>query len=90
MQIGIGDTGAIVGVLIYRQSLSSNLYRIPNIIAIAYLLLSILMTVYLWVMMSGENKRRQDMLADGKVDCCETEEQRIRLGDRSVHFVYQL
>lgn len=90
MQIGIGDTGAIVGVLIYRQSLSSNLYRIPNIIAIAYLLLSILMTVYLWVMMSRENKRRQDMLTDGKVDCCETEEQRIRLGDRSVHFVYQL
>ncbi|KAG6376968.1 hypothetical protein JVT61DRAFT_1008 [Boletus reticuloceps] len=49
------------------------------------------MAAYLWVMMARENKRRDAILADAKGDdLLETEEERLRLGDRSIHYRYQL
>ncbi|KAF8555229.1 MFS general substrate transporter [Imleria badia] len=90
-QIMIGDIGAIAGCLIYRPSLSTHLYRKPNLIAIGYVLFAILMATYLWVMMARENKRREVVLANNKGDDrVETDEERLRLGDRSIHYRYQL
>ncbi|KAH0831938.1 major facilitator superfamily domain-containing protein [Lanmaoa asiatica] len=91
MQITIGDIGAIAGCLVYRPTLSAHLYRKPNLIAIGYVLFAILMATYLWVMMARENKRREALLANSKEDdWLETDEERIRLGDRSIHYRYQL
>ncbi|KAJ8587271.1 MFS general substrate transporter [Rhizopogon salebrosus TDB-379] len=89
LQVTVGDIGAIAGCLIYRPALSGHQYRSPNLISIGYLLFAILMTTYLWVAMSWENKRRDRLLSgDTKVE--ETEDDRIRLGDRSVHYRYQI
>jgi len=91
MQIMIGDIGAIAGCLLYRPSLRAYLYRKPNLIAIGYVLFAILMATYLWVMMARENRRRETVLANSKEDCSlETDEERIRLGDRSIYYRYQL
>ncbi|KAF8443061.1 major facilitator superfamily domain-containing protein [Boletus edulis BED1] len=91
MQIMIGDIGAIAGSLVYRPSLSAHIYRKPNLIAIGYVLFAILMAAYLWVMMARENKRRDAILANAKEDdLLETEEERLRLGDRSIYYRYQL
>ncbi|KAF9242592.1 major facilitator superfamily domain-containing protein [Melanogaster broomeanus] len=91
MQITIGDIGAIAGCLVYRPSLSSDLYRTPNLIAIGYLLFAILMATYLWVIMARENKRRERLLADRKGDdLSEADEDKLRLGDRSIYYIYQL
>lgn len=91
MQIMIGDIGAIAGCLVYRPSLSAYLYRKPNLIAIGYVLFAILMATYLWVMMARENRRREAVLANSKEDfSLETDEERIRLGDRSIYYRYQL
>ncbi|KAG2155835.1 major facilitator superfamily domain-containing protein [Suillus bovinus] len=87
LQISVGDIGAIAGCLIYRPTLSSRLYRTPNLIAIGYLLFAIVMVTYLWVMMSMENRRRDRLLPK---DEDETEEERIRLGDRSVRYRYRI
>lgn len=89
LQVSIGDIGAIAGCLIYRPTLDSHLYRKPNFIAIGYLLFAIMMTTYLWVMMSVENRRRDRLLSKGEAKE-ETEEERIRLGDRSVRYRYQI
>ncbi|KAG8214481.1 major facilitator superfamily domain-containing protein [Butyriboletus roseoflavus] len=91
MQITIGDIGAIAGCLVYRPTLSAQLYRMPNLIAIGYVLFAILMATYLWVMMARENKRREAVLASSKEDdWIETDEERLRFGDRSIHYRYQL
>ncbi|KIJ17683.1 hypothetical protein PAXINDRAFT_111174 [Paxillus involutus ATCC 200175] len=66
LQIPVGDVGAIAGCLVYRPSLSGDLYRIPNLIAIGYLLFAILVTTYLWVMMARENERRQKCQSQGR------------------------
>lgn len=89
LQISVGDIGAIAGCLIYRPTLSSHLYRTPNLIAIGYLLFAIVMTTYLWVVMSVENRRRDRLLSKGEAKE-ETEEERIRLGDRSVRYRYRI
>ncbi|KAJ8596566.1 MFS general substrate transporter [Rhizopogon salebrosus TDB-379] len=88
-QIAVGDIGAIAGCLIYRPALSSHLYRTPNLIAIGYLLFAILMTMYLWFVMNLENKRRDRLLSEGGTKVEETEEDRFRRGDRSIHYRYQ-
>jgi hypothetical protein len=89
LQVTVGDIGAIAGCLIYRPALSGHQYRSPNLISIGYLLFAILMTTYLWVTMSWENKRRDRLLSDDtKVE--ETEDDRIRLGDRSIRYRYQI
>ncbi|KAI6122492.1 major facilitator superfamily domain-containing protein [Pisolithus croceorrhizus] len=90
LQITVGGITAIARCLMYRPSLSARLYRKPNLIAIGYLLFAILVTFYLWIMMAWENRKRQMLLAEGTVDCYETEEDKVRLGDRSIHYVYQL
>ncbi|KAG1822985.1 MFS general substrate transporter [Suillus subaureus] len=89
LQISVGDIGAIAGCLIYRPTLDSHLYRTPNLIAIGYLLFAIVMTTYLWRVMSAENRRRDGLLSQGEAKE-ETEEERIRLGDRSVRYRYQI
>lgn len=89
LQISVGDIGAIAGCLIYRPTLSSHLYRTPNLIAIGYLLFAIAMTTYLWVVMSVENRRRDRLLSKGEAKE-ESEEERIRLGDRSVRYRYRI
>ncbi|KAG2342085.1 MFS general substrate transporter [Suillus weaverae] len=89
LQISVGDIGAIAGCLIYRPTLSSHLYRTPNLIAIGYLLFAIMMTTYLWVVMSVENRRRDGLLSKGEAKE-ETEEESIRLGDRSVRYRYRI
>ncbi|KIK47235.1 hypothetical protein CY34DRAFT_799590 [Suillus luteus UH-Slu-Lm8-n1] len=89
LQISVGDIGAIAGCLIYRPTLSSHLYRTPNLIAIGYLLFAIVMTTYLWVVMKAENRKRDCLLSKGEAKE-ETEEERIMLGDRSVRYRYQI
>ncbi|KAG9315902.1 major facilitator superfamily domain-containing protein [Chiua virens] len=56
LQIAVGDIAAIAGCLIYRPSLSAHLYRIPNLIAIGYMLSAILTATYLWVMMAAREQ----------------------------------
>ena len=90
MQITIGDIVAIAGTLIYRPSLSAHVYRKPNLIAIGYVLFAILMATYLWVVMARENKRRDAILAGKEGSWLETDEEKVRLGDRSIHYRYQL
>ncbi|KAH7885343.1 major facilitator superfamily domain-containing protein [Phlebopus sp. FC_14] len=91
LQITIGDIGAIAGCLVYRPSLSSHLYRKPNLIAIGYLVFAILVTVYLWAMMARENRRREQLLAENVEILPElVTEDKLRLGDRSVYYTYQL
>ena len=90
MQVTIGDIAAIAATLIYRPSLSAHVYRKPNLIAIGYVLFAILMATYLWVVMARENKRRDAVLADKEGSWLETDEERVRLGDRSIHYRYQL
>jgi len=89
MQITIGDMGAIAGVLIYRPNFAGHHYRKPHIIAIGYLSFAILVASYLWVWMSRENKRRDQLVGEGK-ETAVAEEDSIRLGDRDEKYRYQL
>jgi len=94
LQISIGDLGAIVGVLVYRPSLANNNYRVPHIIAIAYLVFGIMVTAWLWYWLSSENARREAIVSSSR-DKDETssnddEAQRRVLGDRHVKWRYQL
>ncbi|KAG9088106.1 hypothetical protein FS749_002413 [Ceratobasidium sp. UAMH 11750] len=66
MQISIGDLGAIVGVLVYRPEWAGNKYRKPHIISIGYLLFALLVTLYLWLWMSRENRRRDALTGQGE------------------------
>ncbi|KAF8798941.1 MFS general substrate transporter [Phlegmacium glaucopus] len=89
MQITIGDIGAIAGVLIYRPNLSGHQFRKPHIIAIGYLLFSVLVAIYLSTWMNRENKRRDGLLSEGeKIEPSNTPEERQRLGDRDLHYRY--
>ncbi|KAJ3507524.1 hypothetical protein NLJ89_g6257 [Agrocybe chaxingu] len=90
MQITIGDIGAIAGVLIYRPNLSAHHFRIPHIIAIGYLLFSVLVTIYLYVWMGRENRRRDILASQQKEvdDSSFTPEERQRLGDRHPSYRY--
>lgn len=97
MQITIGDMGAIAGVLIYRPSFSGHKFRKPHIITIGYITFAVLVTSYLWWAMSQENKRRDEIQAirggnklasDDSLE--ESEEDRIRIGDRHVAYRYQI
>jgi MFS family permease len=89
MQITIGDVGAIAGVLIYRPNLSANRFREPHIIAIGYLLFSVLVTLYLFTWMTRENKRRDNAASNSK-DTYEpsSDEEKQRLGDRHPNYRY--
>ena len=76
-------------VLIYRPSLQAHRFRTPHIIAIGYLLFSVLITIYLWTWMSRENKRRDLVLGREKGDAeVLTSTDRQRLGDRDLHYRY--
>ena len=95
MQITIGDTGAIAGVLIYRSAFAGHRYRKPHIIAIGYLLFSITVATYLWTWMRRENNRRDRLGAEGKVvakraEANESISSEQLLGDRDPSYRYQL
>lgn len=95
MQITIGDTGAIAGVLIYRPAFAGHRYRKPHIIAIGYLLFSIVVATYLWTWMRRENNRRNRLGEEGKVGAKQAEANESiasanRLGDRDPSYRYQL
>ncbi|KAK7048382.1 MFS general substrate transporter [Favolaschia claudopus] len=96
MQITIGDLGAIAGVLIYRPEFSAHRFRKPHIIAIGYISFAVAVTIYLWVSMSRENKRRDLLVADQagsekrSPDTAEDEAEERKLGDRSVKYRYVL
>ena len=80
---------APTSVLIYRPSLQAHRFRTPHIIAIGYLLFSVLVTLYLWTWMSRENKRRDLVLGQEKGDAeVLTSADRQRLGDRDLHYRY--
>ncbi|KAJ7212094.1 major facilitator superfamily domain-containing protein [Mycena pura] len=86
MQITIGDIGAIAGVLIYRPEFSGDGFRKPHIIAIGYLVFGATVATYLWVWMSRENKRREQLAASRDKEYIDEDEQ--RLGDRSILYRY--
>ncbi|KAF5360501.1 hypothetical protein D9756_005021 [Leucocoprinus leucothites] len=95
MQITIGDIGAIAGVLIYRPSLSANRFRKPHLIAIGYLLFSVVIASYLWWWMDKENKRRASILiaqkeakGESRGDFDPSQEEKQRLGDRALQYRY--
>ncbi|TFK40781.1 major facilitator superfamily domain-containing protein [Crucibulum laeve] len=88
MQITIGDIGAIAGVLIYRPNLSAHRFRTPHIIAIGYLLFSVLVAAYLSTWMSRENRRRDRVLKESKEEIEPSPEERQRLGDRNLRYRY--
>lgn len=89
MQITIGDIGAIAGVLIYRPSLNANRFRTPHLISIGYLIFAILVTLYLGIWMSRENKRRDEVLANAKTEIpLSTPEERQEQGDREIRYRY--
>ncbi|KAG2001822.1 high-affinity nicotinic acid transporter [Coprinopsis cinerea AmutBmut pab1-1] len=91
MQITIGDIGAIAGqVSPGWLILAGNNFRTPHIISIGYLLFSILVTVYLAIWMSKENRRRDRLLKEMKDGDLRpsTPEERLRLGDRHITYRY--
>ncbi|KIK52049.1 hypothetical protein GYMLUDRAFT_50119 [Collybiopsis luxurians FD-317 M1] len=92
MQITFGDIGAIAGVLIYRPNFSGHQYRKPHIIAIGYLLFSIVVASYLRFRLSRENQRKEALLESSKGAQQEasesTIEERQRLGDHHVLYRY--
>ena len=73
MQITIGDTGAIAGVLIYGPAFAGRRYRKPHFIAIGYLLLAIAVAMYLYTRMCRENDRRDQLGVESKVAMKQTE-----------------
>lgn len=83
-------------VLIYRPSLSADRFRIPHLVAIGYLLFSILAASYLWWWMSKENKRRDGILVaqkekgevESRGDWELSAEERQKLGDRTLQHRY--
>ncbi|KAF8158161.1 major facilitator superfamily domain-containing protein [Crassisporium funariophilum] len=87
MQITIGDIGAIAGVLIYRPNLAAHRFRTPHIIAIGYLLFSVIVALYLSIWMNRENKRRDSIVGGKQIEASTPEERQI-LGDRDVHYRY--
>ncbi|GAB1520581.1 hypothetical protein RhiTH_003660 [Rhizoctonia solani] len=89
MQISIGDLGAIAGVLIYRPEWSANRFRKPHIISIGYLVFALVVTVWLWVWMTHENKRRDRLMNNEKGLDEETDaEDKVDQGDRYVGWRY--
>jgi hypothetical protein len=62
----------------------------PHIIAIGYLVFSIVIALYLSIWLNRENKRRATLLDKGKEDppSFERDEERHRLGDQDVHYRY--
>jgi len=91
MQIAIGDCGAIAGVLIYRPSLAAHNYRKPHIIAIGYLLSSMIAAAYLWYWMRHANAQRELQLQNAdKRELDELAELNVKQqqGDRNVYYRY--
>ncbi|KAF5314860.1 hypothetical protein D9619_007081 [Psilocybe cf. subviscida] len=88
MQITIGDIGAIAGVLIYRPNLSAHRFRKPHLIAIGYLLFSVLVTIYLATWMGRENARRARIVEETKDYEPTSPEKRQEFGDRDIHYRY--
>lgn len=91
MQIGIGDLGAVTGVLLYRPSFSGHQFRKPHIISIGYLVFAIVIASVLWVWMSRENRRRERAISDGeRWDESTSSEKAVELGDKHILWRYQL
>ncbi|KZV74541.1 MFS general substrate transporter [Peniophora sp. CONT] len=95
MQITIGDLGAVTGVLIYRPEWSAHHYRKPHIVTIGYVAFAIVVASVLWFWMEKENRRRGEVVREVEGDVkgapysgIVSEEERIRLGDRDVHWRY--
>ncbi|KAI0056572.1 MFS general substrate transporter [Artomyces pyxidatus] len=89
MQITIGDLGSATGLLLYRPAFADNHFRKPHIIAIGYLTFAILVTASLWYWMASENQRRAEIIAAGKDEEVDYET-KVLLGDREVHWKYQV
>lgn len=85
MQIFIGDAGAIVGVLVYRPSLSTNFYRLPHGISILYTALGMFIAGALAFSMARSNKTGNARRADRKEAKGE-----IAVGDRARGYLFQL
>ncbi|GAA5979142.1 hypothetical protein JCM10908_002818 [Rhodotorula pacifica] len=85
MQIFIGDVGAIVGVLVYRPSLSHNFYRIPNGISILYTGLGMVLAAVLSITMARANKTGNAARAAAKERAGEP-----AIGDRAREYRFQI
>lgn len=92
MQIGIGDIGAIIGVLVYRPK-DSPRYVPGHIISIAFLALGIVSQGALWWLLRRENRLRatggRDDRLKGEVSKDE-EALLLRLGDQHPSHRFQL
>ncbi|KAJ3722074.1 major facilitator superfamily domain-containing protein [Lentinula guzmanii] len=88
MQITFGDIGAIAGVLIYRPNLAGHEYRKPHIIAIGYLLFSIMVASHLRFWLARENRRRDALLSSKTTTSPESIHDRQRLGDHHILYRY--
>ncbi|KAJ3747179.1 major facilitator superfamily domain-containing protein [Lentinula detonsa] len=88
MQITFGDIGAIAGVLIYRPNLAGHEYRKPHIIAIGYLLFSIMVASHLRFWLARENRRRDALLSSKTTTSPESIHERQRLGDHHILYRY--
>ncbi|KAI0064095.1 MFS general substrate transporter [Artomyces pyxidatus] len=89
MQITIGDLGAVTGVLIYRPAFAGDHYRKPHIISIGYLLFSVAVASGLWYWMAKENQRKAAITAAGRDEEVDYDT-KVLLGDREVHWRYQV
>ncbi|KAJ3910484.1 major facilitator superfamily domain-containing protein [Lentinula edodes] len=85
MQITFGDIGAIAGVLIYRPNFAGHEYRKPHIIAIGYLLFSIIVASYLRFWLARGNKDKDAKMTE---ESAESIKDRQRLGDRHILYRY--
>ncbi|KAJ4491464.1 major facilitator superfamily domain-containing protein [Lentinula edodes] len=85
MQITFGDIGAIAGVLIYRPNFAGHQYRKPHIIAIGYLLFSIIVASYLRIWLARANKNKDMEMTEESPDSIKD---RQRLGDRHILYRY--
>ena len=100
MQIMFGNCGSIVGVQLYRQplgGLKNPRYRYSHALAIVWLGIGIFAASLLWILLSRENKRRDEEQArliqerkENGGDELQDLTERKRLGDRRLDWRYQV
>ncbi|KAG5353154.1 hypothetical protein C0989_009798 [Termitomyces sp. Mn162] len=77
-----------------RPSLSANDFRTPHAIAVGYLAFAIIIATALAIYMKNENKRRDQVVNEGKEvefytrEQVKAKEQGYEMGDRDVHYRY--
>ena len=80
LQITIGNLGAVIGTQIYRSQ-DTPRYVVGHSVALAYLVANVVVVGVLFLVLRGENRRKERLLAEGGQSLAEKEN-----GDRDVRW----